>query len=80
VGARFSVPSRPTIRPSHPLVQWILCLSGGGFKRPECGADHPLTFRSLGLFFLRYVFVLGHVVAQLAETLRYKPEGHGFDS
>ena len=23
---------------------------------------------------------MGHTVAQLVETLRYKPEGHGFDS
>jgi hypothetical protein len=25
-------------------------------------------------------FVEGHVVAQLVEALRYKPEGRGFDS
>ena len=25
-------------------------------------------------------FCWGHAVAQLVETLRYKPEGHGFDS
>jgi hypothetical protein len=24
--------------------------------------------------------ILGHMVAQLVEALRYKPEGHGFDS
>jgi hypothetical protein len=27
-----------------------------------------------------FVFSLGHVVAQLVEALRYKPEGRGFDS
>jgi hypothetical protein len=30
----------------------------------------------------KYVFIfrgLGHAVAQLVETLRYKPEGRGFD-
>jgi hypothetical protein len=27
-----------------------------------------------------YKAVLGHPVAQLVETLRYKPEGRGFDS
>jgi len=25
-------------------------------------------------------YVTGHVVAQLVEALRYKPEGRGFDS
>ena len=25
-------------------------------------------------------FLKGHAVAQLVEALRYKPEGHGFDS
>jgi hypothetical protein len=31
-------------------------------------------------FLLLYIVVLGYAVAQLVEALRYKPEGHGFDS
>ena len=31
-------------------------------------------------FLLLYVFILGHTVAQLVETLRYKPERRWFDS
>ena len=27
-----------------------------------------------------YVYFWGYVLAQLVEALRYKPEGHGFDS
>jgi len=27
-----------------------------------------------------FALVMGHVVAQLVEALRYKPEGRGFDS
>jgi hypothetical protein len=27
-----------------------------------------------------YGYVMGHAEAQLVEALRYKPEGHGFDS
>jgi hypothetical protein len=26
------------------------------------------------------ILTLGHAVVQLVEALRYKPEGHGFDS
>ena len=27
-----------------------------------------------------YIYSRGHAVAQLVEALRYKPEGHGFES
>jgi hypothetical protein len=41
------------------------------------------TANVLGLFFSciknRSYVILGHAVAQLVETLRYKPEGRGFD-
>jgi len=32
------------------------------------------------MFRVLYELNLGHAVAQLVEALRYKPEGHGFDS
>jgi hypothetical protein len=30
--------------------------------------------------FRGFTFIMGHLVAQLVEALRYKPEGSGFDS
>jgi len=30
--------------------------------------------------YFKVLNVLGHAVAQLVKALRYKPEGHGFDS
>ena len=31
------------------------------------------------IYFHSYAYFKGHAVAQLVETLRYKPEGRGFD-
>jgi len=36
--------------------------------------------RNASLNFYRYNLLGGHLVAQLVEVLRYKPEGRGFDS
>jgi hypothetical protein len=30
--------------------------------------------------YVRYIYIWGNAVAQLVETLRYKPEGRWFDS
>jgi len=42
-----------------------------GCPRIQCTPD---------LFISSYPHFMGHVAAQLAEALRYKPEGRGFDS
>jgi hypothetical protein len=41
-GRDFSHMSRPALRPTQPLVQWVLGLSRG-VKRPGRGAAHPST-------------------------------------
>jgi hypothetical protein len=40
--ARFSAPSRPTLGPTQPRIQWIPGLSRG-IKRPGSGVDHPTS-------------------------------------
>jgi len=35
---------------------------------------------NMGFVPWRKLMLWGHAVAQLVEALRYKPEGHGFDS
>jgi hypothetical protein len=39
-----------------------------------------VSVTSLMLFCISYLITVGHVVAQLVEALRYKPEGRGIDS
>jgi len=36
--------------------------------------------RTFSCNFMKLITSMGHAVAQLAEALRYKPEGSGFDS
>ena len=43
-------------------------------KREEAIIDIIVSYLSLA-----YCSGMGHVVAQLVEALRYKPEGRGFD-
>jgi hypothetical protein len=49
----------------------------------ECMMMHGLAYLNLSLFcriVCQYTLSWGHVVVQLVEALRYKPEGRGFDS
>ena len=43
-------------------------------------ATGPQIIQIFPAFYGTTVFIMEHALAQLVEALRYKPEGHGFDS
>jgi hypothetical protein len=76
VNGRFDCVSEPefiNVIINHTFCPLILCfrfISMHSFSVPQCYVA----------IFSHHIIVVGHPVAQLVDALRYKPEGHGFDS
>jgi hypothetical protein len=71
----------------HPTSQYLQCWLSQNYLKAELldsGGPKPmLTARKhiyYGNIFIRYVSFNGQAVAQLVESLSYRPEGRGFDS
>ena len=70
----------------HPLTAQTrsrsqVCPSRTSGQKSETGRSFfPSALVLPSQFYSVYIMYSGHAVAQLVETLRYKPEGRGFDS
>jgi hypothetical protein len=60
---------------NHTYDKWVLIIPNALMQ-----TDKPFVKQVGDKFLSDYCFVLWHAVRQLIESLRYKPEGRGFDS